>query len=120
MVEAIVTRLDDSKEYNFQALSSMKKLRLFSIDGLHDIYCGPNGSHGPDGSDGSDNGNWDGPEFSYSLQYLEWTGFPYTKLPSSFKPRNLVQLKLWRSKLRRLWNNGIKVNFLCQFIEHCL
>ena len=104
----------------------MKKLRLLYIVGLDYIYDGSDGSDGPNGSDGSDDGNWDepvqcdGPEFSCNLQYLEWRGFPYTKLPSSFKPHNLVQLKLRRSKLRRLWNNGIKVNFLCQFIEHCL
>ena len=96
----------------------MKKLRLLHIN---DWTGESDGS-----SDGSDDGNWDepvdcdGPEFSYNLQYLLWIEFSYTKLPSSFKPRNLVQLKLQCSKLRRLWNNGIKVNFLCQFIEHCL
>ena len=104
-----------------EALSSMKKPRLLRINGLDgwlDDWL--------DDCDGSNDGNWDepvdcdGPEFSYNLQYLEWREFPYTKLPSSFKPRNLVQLKLRASTLKRLWNNGVKVNFLCQFIEHCL
>ena len=106
-VKAIVTQLDGTKEYSFEALSSMKKLRLLCI-------------YGPDYSDGSDPVDCDGLVFSYNLQYLEWGRFPCTKLPSNFKSRNLVQLKLPGSELRRLWNNGIKVNFLCQFIEHCL
>ncbi|KAF3457355.1 hypothetical protein FNV43_RR02012 [Rhamnella rubrinervis] len=101
-VEAIVTRLVETKEYSFEALSSMKKLRLLKVDGLAD----------PDGLDYSD-----GPELSYNLQYLDWTGFPFTKLSSSFPPRKLVQLKLGCSKLRQLWNNGIKTLFNLKVID---
>ncbi|KAF3449625.1 hypothetical protein FNV43_RR10356 [Rhamnella rubrinervis] len=90
-VEAIVTSVDETKDYRFEGLSSMKRLRLLKIaadfppkcDGLYDC---------------------DGPELSNNLMYLEWSGFPYSKLPSRFQFK-LVQLKLQNSNIKKLWNN---------------
>ncbi|KAF3439599.1 hypothetical protein FNV43_RR17877 [Rhamnella rubrinervis] len=91
-VEAIVNDSFETKGHRFEALSSMKKLRLLKLSvGL------------PKKSD-----NCDEIELSNNLRYLDWTGFPYNNLASSFQPRNLVQLKLRDSNIKQLWFNGIK------------
>ncbi|GMN61857.1 hypothetical protein TIFTF001_030947 [Ficus carica] len=38
------------------------------------------------------------------LRYLCWNHYPLRTLPPNFKPQNLVELNLWRSKLEKLWD----------------
>ncbi|KAF3448851.1 hypothetical protein FNV43_RR09566 [Rhamnella rubrinervis] len=111
-VEAIVT--DVHEVCRFEALSSVKKLRLLWInaEGLlleqksERMNMEEFGYDGP--YDLDELYDCDGPELSNNLQYLEWSGFPYNKLPSSFQPRNLVQMKLRRANIKQLWNNCIE------------
>ncbi|RDX79531.1 TMV resistance protein N, partial [Mucuna pruriens] len=41
---------------------------------------------------------------SYKLRYLEWEGFCLKSLPSNFCAEQLVELHMWNSKLRKLWD----------------
>ncbi|KAF3447865.1 hypothetical protein FNV43_RR08571 [Rhamnella rubrinervis] len=88
-VKAIIANVDETKEYNFEAFSFMKKLRILCIYG----------------SKFDDYDDCVGPELSNNLRCLEWMGFPYNKFPSSFHPNQLVQLNLRYSKIEQLWNN---------------
>ncbi|KAF3447683.1 hypothetical protein FNV43_RR08386 [Rhamnella rubrinervis] len=87
-VEAIITNVDETKEYSFEALWSMKKLRILMIFGSE-----------LDFDDSVE------PELSNNLRCLEWKGFPYNKFPSSFQPRKLVRLNLGCSNIKQLWNS---------------
>ena len=69
----------------------MCNLRLLIIDNVHI----------PNGLD----------HLSNELRFLEWRGYSSKCLPSSFQPKELVELKLWFSKLEYLWI-GVKVIFL--------
>ncbi|KAF3447685.1 hypothetical protein FNV43_RR08388 [Rhamnella rubrinervis] len=88
-VKAIIANVDETKEYNFEAFSFMKKLRILCIYG----------------SKFDDYDDCVGPELSNNLRCLEWMGFPYNKFPSSFHPNQLVQLNLRYSKIEQLWND---------------
>ncbi|MED6170035.1 hypothetical protein PIB30_026748 [Stylosanthes scabra] len=44
---------------------------------------------------------------SNELGYVEWKGYPFTCLPSSFQPNKLVKLILHHSNIKELWQ-GIK------------
>ncbi|MED6120722.1 hypothetical protein PIB30_023653 [Stylosanthes scabra] len=46
---------------------------------------------------------------SNELGYLEWYGYPFTCLPSSFQPYKLVKLILHHSNIKELWE-GIKLS----------
>ncbi|KAF3449650.1 hypothetical protein FNV43_RR10381 [Rhamnella rubrinervis] len=104
-VEAIVV-CDQREEYIFDALSSLKKLRLLQIETDAEsaylrlnivVDCLPC-------LDGL--GHYD--VLPNNLQYLDWHGFPYNRLPSSFQPHKLVQLKLPHSNIKQLWSNCMK------------
>nr|KYP60431.1 TMV resistance protein N [Cajanus cajan] len=41
---------------------------------------------------------------SYKLRYLEWEGFCLKSLPSNFCAEQLVELHMWDSKLKKLWD----------------
>ncbi|PON46053.1 TIR-NBS-LRR-like protein [Trema orientale] len=41
---------------------------------------------------------------SDKLVYLEWDTYPFSSLPSSFTPYNLVKLQMCSSQLKQLWN----------------
>ncbi|KAF3449622.1 hypothetical protein FNV43_RR10353 [Rhamnella rubrinervis] len=99
-VEAIVTHLDETMEYSFEALPCMKKLRLLKIAADFRLQY-----------------DCEGPELSKMLAYVDWSGFPYSKLPSSFRPFDLVQLKLQNSNIKKLWNNDIKPLYKLKVID---
>ncbi|KAF3447862.1 hypothetical protein FNV43_RR08568 [Rhamnella rubrinervis] len=106
-VEAIATDVDETKEYNFEALSSMKKLRILSINANRYFH----------GSE-LDFDDCVGPELPNNLRYVGWRGFPYDKFPSSFQPRQLVHLNLRDSDIKQLWNNfavvpNLQILYLC-------
>lgn len=42
------------------------------------------------------------------IRYLHWLRFPGEELPQDFNPKNLIDLKLPYSKIKRLWD-GVKV-----------
>lgn len=42
------------------------------------------------------------------IRYLHWLKFPKEELPQDFNPKNLIDLKLPHSKIKRLWD-GVKV-----------
>lgn len=67
------------------ALSKMSRLRLLILKDVHF----------------SENLN----SISNELRYIEWDGYPFMYLPSSFLPNQLVQLKLKQSNMKQLWNN---------------
>ncbi|XP_024026391.1 disease resistance-like protein DSC1 [Morus notabilis] len=79
--------------------SKMHNLRLFKIYNssyvkkgkvyLHDLQCLPR-----------------------SLRYLEWHEYPLKYLPSNFKPKNLVELKMPYSQLEQLWVGVQELNKL--------
>ena len=48
---------------------------------------------------------------SNNLRFLQWTGYLSECLPSSFQPKELVELSLIDSKIKYLWI-GVKVIFL--------
>lgn len=39
------------------------------------------------------------------IRYLDWLKFPEVKLPQDFNPKNLIDLKLPYSKIKRLWDS---------------
>ena len=48
---------------------------------------------------------------SYELRYLRWDGYPLEFLPSNFDGENLIELHLWCSNIKQLWQ-GNKVLLL--------
>nr|KYP44276.1 TMV resistance protein N [Cajanus cajan] len=44
---------------------------------------------------------------SNNLQFLQWYGYPFSYLPSSFQPTKLVELILPQSNIKKLWK-GVK------------
>ena len=86
--------MDETKEYSFEALSSIKKLRLLRIEAKLWIKYGgleDDCDELEDDCDGLED-DCDGPELSNNLQFLEWSEFPYNKLPSSFQPRKTCSI----------------------------
>ncbi|XP_030934304.1 TMV resistance protein N-like isoform X2 [Quercus lobata] len=70
-----------------EAFSKMCNLRLLIIDNVHI----PNGLN----------------HLSNNLRFLEWHGYSSKCLPSSFQSEELVELKMWFSKIEYLWK-GVK------------
>ena len=79
------------------AFSKMCNLRLLII---HNVHI-PNGLN----------------HVSNNLRFLQWTGYTSECLPSSFQPKELVELSLIGSKIKYLWE-GIKVILFYSF--YCL
>ena len=46
---------------------------------------------------------------SNELRFLDWYKFPFNSFPPSFQPHGLVELYLYGSKIKQLWNNPMKV-----------
>ncbi|KAK0580100.1 hypothetical protein LWI29_036375 [Acer saccharum] len=77
-------------QLGFQALMKMNNLRtLIMTYGYH--Y----------------NGGLD--HLSNELRYLHWSNYPLEVLPSSFNPENLVELDLFYSKIKQLWEGSTRV-----------
>ncbi|XP_030970817.1 TMV resistance protein N-like [Quercus lobata] len=74
-------------QWNLEAFSKMPNLKLLIINGVHISY-GP--KHLP-----------------YGLKCLHWIDYPLKSLPSSFESDELVELCMFHSKIKRLWE-GIK------------
>ncbi|KAF3447680.1 hypothetical protein FNV43_RR08383 [Rhamnella rubrinervis] len=112
-IEAIITHVDETKECSLEALSSMKKkkLRILEISTYNRIDFG-----GPE----VDFDDCVGPELSNNLRCLRWNKFPYSKFPSSFQPQKLVQLNLWHSNIKQLWNNfAVVPNLQILYLLNC-
>ncbi|KAJ9552224.1 hypothetical protein OSB04_016269 [Centaurea solstitialis] len=45
-------------------------------------------------------------QFPNSLQYLQWYRYPFRSLPRSFQASNLVVLKMPKSQIEQLWEEG--------------
>ncbi|KAJ9551373.1 hypothetical protein OSB04_015418 [Centaurea solstitialis] len=45
-------------------------------------------------------------QFPNSLQYLQWYRYPFRSLPGSFQASNLVVLKMPKSQIEQLWEEG--------------
>ena len=71
-----------------EAFSKMYNLRLLKIHSVHI----PNGLN----------------LVSNTLKFLQWIGYSSKSLPSSFQPKELVELNLQSSKIKYLWE-GVKV-----------
>ena len=71
-----------------EAFSNMYNLRLLKIHSVHI----PNGLN----------------HVSNGLKFLQWIGYSSRSLPSSFQPKELVELNLQSSKIKYLWQ-GVKV-----------
>ena len=50
---------------------------------------------------------------SNDLRFLEWHGYSTKCLPSSFEPKELVELKMWFSKIEYLWDGAKVILFFC-------
>nr|XP_048322039.1 disease resistance protein RPV1-like isoform X2 [Ziziphus jujuba var. spinosa] len=100
-VEAIVCHFLKRKILSWEAFSSMKKLRLLIIDfGWGDTDC-----------------HTTKVEYSKELWFLEWFYFPSEDFPSGFQPDGLVELQLFGSNIKELWNNPIKPFHNLQLID---
>ncbi|KAL5560846.1 hypothetical protein UlMin_037057 [Ulmus minor] len=73
-------------EVNDDPLQRMKKLKLLKI---HNAYFSKNPGY-----------------LSNELRLLEWHGYPSTSLPSSFQPKNLVELNMPNSRIEQLWEES--------------
>ena len=47
---------------------------------------------------------------SDELRIIEWYGYPFKSMPTSFQPNKLVELRMHRSRIIQLWK-GIMVRF---------
>ena len=47
---------------------------------------------------------------SDKLRIIEWLGYPFKSMPSSFQPNKLVELRMRCSYIKQLWK-GIMVRF---------
>ncbi|XP_050206324.1 TMV resistance protein N-like [Mercurialis annua] len=78
---------ESEKQLSAKAFKSMRKLRLLRLQNLQFS---------------------DGLEYlSNKLRYLDWEGYPFKSLPSTFQPDKLVELHLQSSNIELLWK-GIK------------
>jgi hypothetical protein len=41
-----------------------------------------------------------------ALRFLSWTHYPFSSLPKTFQPNNLVGLEIYKSKMVQLWKDG--------------
>ncbi|XVF78244.1 hypothetical protein PTKIN_Ptkin14bG0115000 [Pterospermum kingtungense] len=62
------------------------------------------------------NSNYDLKYLSNELRLLEWYGYPFKSLPSSFQPDNLVALHLPYSRIQLLWK-GNRPLYKLKFID---
>ena len=54
---------------------------------------------------------------SNNLRVIEWHGYPFKSMPTSFQPNKLVELKMHCSRIIQLWK-GNKVRFsLREFVS---
>ena len=98
------------------AFLKMKKLRLLSVfyssdDSPDDFYDSSDDS--PDDfydTDSSLPNSYDLKYLSNELRLLDWSGYPFRSLPSSFQPDNLVALLLPYSRIEQLWEGNIVRN----------
>ena len=60
-------------------------------------------------------GSWS--YLSNELRYVEWDSYPFTYLPSSFQPNQLVELILQYSSIKHLWR-GKKVTISLHVTIH--
>ncbi len=81
--------------WNPKAFSKMNNLKFLK---LHNIYLQKGPEHLPN-----------------DLRILDWIEYPSKSLPLSFQADELVQLRLPRSKIERLWI-GIKVRVLLSIL----
>ncbi|XP_047181300.1 disease resistance protein TAO1-like [Vigna umbellata] len=84
-LEAIVIKWDDVIDETIKAdgLSKIKHLKLLSVR-----YVNFSGSLS---------------HLSNELGYLIWKRYPFECLPQSFQPHKLVELSLYQSSIKRLW-----------------
>ena len=72
----------------------MPNLKLLIINGVHIL-------HGPK-------------HLPHGLKCLHWSEYPLKSLPLSFQWEELVELCMFHSKIKRLWE-GIKVRLLFKY-----
>ena len=41
-----------------------------------------------------------------ALRFLSWDNYPFSSLPKTFQPKNLVRLEMKYSKMVQLWKDG--------------
>lgn len=41
-----------------------------------------------------------------ALQFLRWSGYPFSSLPKTFQPNNLVGLQMGGGNMDKLWKDG--------------
>ncbi|XP_057752795.1 disease resistance protein RUN1-like [Arachis stenosperma] len=101
-VEAIVLPTNDEirEELSIKALSKMSRLKLLILGQVKVNF--PGRLH----------------FLSNELGYLSWKEYPFTCLPSSFQPTQLVKLILRHSKVKELWE-GIKDLHKLTHLELC-
>ncbi|XP_057984815.1 disease resistance protein RUN1-like [Hevea brasiliensis] len=87
----------EDEQLSAKAFTKMKRLRLLKLRNLHL-------SHGLE-------------YLSNKLRYLEWDGYPFKYLPSTFQPDDLVELHMRCSNMEQLWKGIIKPLKMLKFID---
>jgi hypothetical protein len=85
---------------NFESLmnglANMKELRFLEVDN--------------DDLDEDEVSKWKFDEDSLhlpnALRFLKWEGYPFSSLPKTFQPKNLVALEMNYSDMVKLWKDG--------------
>ncbi|KAJ4850926.1 hypothetical protein Tsubulata_044425 [Turnera subulata] len=93
-VQAILLKSYEAKEtlVDAKAFTLMKKIRFLE---LHDVHLSSQLQF-----------------LSNELRFLKWDGYPLKSLPPSFKPENLVELKLYHSQIEELWKGPLHLGKL--------
>ena len=93
--------IQKEEHLNYEVFSKMKKLRLLKINFVQPQH-------------GLIRGNVQLPKslnyLSDELRIIEWYGFPFKSMPTSFQPNKLVELRMCCSCIKHLWK-GIMVRF---------
>ncbi|KAF5471317.1 hypothetical protein F2P56_011760, partial [Juglans regia] len=103
-IEAIVLDFcpETNDRFNTKAFSKMRKLRFLKIHHSPTI-------------------EWRGDPFEFMptyeyLRFLDWVGYPWKSLPSSFQPKNLTVLSMPCSRIKQLWK-GLMVLDNLKYID---
>ena len=93
--------IQKEEHLNYEVFSKMKKLRLLKINFVQPQH-------------GLIRGNVQLPKslsyLSDELRIIEWRGYPFKSMPTSFQPNKLVELRMHCSLIKHLWK-GIMVKF---------
>ncbi|GKE87083.1 Toll/interleukin-1 receptor domain-containing protein, partial [Tanacetum coccineum] len=86
-------KLDDGRGLKFEmlmkGLANMQELRFLQLDCTYEIE--------------DEVSNWNLPN---ALRFLRWEFYPFSSLPKTFQPKNLVGLEMEFSDIVHIWKDG--------------